>query len=369
MSYDIGKLDKNLLVPTTIDAPDCRLYDVRKSPFAIYGLYKPQTEPIFHRMPTDVAKSVSNSVYSLQTHTAGGRIRFSTDSPYVVLKCKLPATHPMPHMPLTGSSGFDLYIDSPDGSESLFYRTFVPPKDMTDGYESKISFYDAGTHYVTVNFPLYNAVNDVYIGIKEGSTLGAGAPYRDYPPVVYYGSSITQGGCASRPGNSYQAMVGRALNLDHVNLGFSGSAKGEEEMAHYLAGLTMSAFVMDYDHNAPTAEHLRATHSKLFGAVRAAHPMLPIVLMSRPDFPARPASSAYAKNAERRRVILDTFHEACAKGDRNVYFIDGAGLFLGPNADACTVDGTHPNDLGFARIADAVTAVLHCILRDGKLQK
>ena len=361
--HGIGSLDKNLLVCATVNAPDCRLFDVRKPPFALYGLYEPQSGPVFRRMPEDVAKRVSQGVYRLHGHTAGGRIRFSTNSPYIVLKCVMPCVHPMPHMPLSGSAGFDLYIDAPDGTESLYHRTFVPPIGMTDGYESKIEFCESGTHYVTINFPLYNAVTDVYIGIKEGATLGAGAPYRDCAPVVYYGSSITQGGCASRPGNAYPAMVGRTLNLDHVNLGFSGNARGEDEMAHYIASLCMSAFVMDYDHNAPTAEHLRATHAKMFATVRAAQPELPILLMSRPDH-ARSEQSA-----EYRRVVLDTFRDARARGERNICFLDGESLFRGPFEDACTVDGTHPNDLGFAQMAKAVTAVLKRILRDGKMQK
>ena len=363
-TFDIGSIDKNLEVAAKVKAPDLVLYDVRKPPFQIYGLYEPTTEPCFKRMPTETAKAVSGGVRSLHVHTAGGRVRFSTNSPYVVIKAVMPSIHPMNHMPLTGSSGFDLYVDSSDGMQSLYHGTFVPPRDMTDGYESKVDLGEAKWRHFTINFPLYNPVTALYVGVAEGSELGEGAPYRDLPPVVYYGSSITQGGCASRPGNAYTAMVGRFLNIDHVNLGFSGNGKAEDNMAQYLCGLKMSAFVSDYDHNAPNPEYLRATHQKMYDAIRAKYPTVPYIMLSRPD---------YFKNVEdsiaRRQVVIDTFHYAVAKGDKNVYYIDGASMFRGPFEDCCTVDGVHPNDLGFSKMAEAVYAVLARVLRDDTFLK
>ncbi|MBR2908292.1 MAG: SGNH/GDSL hydrolase family protein [Clostridia bacterium] len=366
--FKIESIDKNLVVSDKINAPDLALYDVRKPPFEIYGLYQPTTEPAFKRMPDNVAATVNSGVKRLARHTAGGRVRFSTDSPYVVLKAVMPSITHFSHMPLTGTSGFDIYIDSPDGTESLYHRTFVPPHGMTDGYESMIEFYEPGIHYVTIHLPLYNTLSELYIGVKEGSTLGAGAPYRPLAPIVYYGSSITQGGCASRPGNGFTNMVSRALNIDHVNLGFSGSGKGEETMVDYLASLEMSAFVSDYDHNAPDAAHLRATHQRLYDRIREKHPDIPYLILSKPDFYRdAPPYDNFQKNVDRRRVTVDTYHYARDKGDRNVYYIDGQSIFRGPYEDSCTVDGAHPNDLGFSYMADAIECVLRRVLRDGKM--
>ena len=361
-SDNIATVDKNLEVATKVNAPDVKLYDVRKPPFQIYGLYEPQTEPVFKRMPSDVAEAVNEGVKNLHLHTSGGRVRFSTDSPYVVIKVVMPKVTHFGHMPMTASSGFDLYIDSANGRESIYRGTFVPPYTMTDGYESKLTLgSEKRMRYVTINFPLYNPVNELYVGVAEGSTLGEGAPYRDLAPVVYYGSSITQGGCASRPGNAYTSMVGRMLQLDHVNLGFSGNGKAEDTMVAYLAGLKMSAFVSDYDHNAPNPEHLLATHRKMYETIRAAQPTLPYIMLSKPDF----FKSDGARDAiARRNIIIDTFRYAKANGDENVYFIDGEGLFRGPFEDSCTVDNTHPNDLGFSKMADAVACVLRRVLRD-----
>jgi lysophospholipase L1-like esterase len=115
----------------------------------------------------------------------------------------------------------------------------------------------------------------------------------------------------------------------------------------------MTAFVCDYDHNAPDAEHLEKTHYKMYEKIRAAHPDIPYIIISKPDF-----DSNYVTSIPRRNVIFDTYRRARDNGDLNVYYIDGAGIFRGPYEDSCTVDGTHPNDLGFALMADAIEAEL-----------
>ncbi|MBQ9099315.1 MAG: hypothetical protein IJY50_07800 [Clostridia bacterium] len=354
-NFDISLLDHNLAVAAKVDAPDLELHDVRKPPFQIYGLYNPLTEPVFKRMPTEVAATVSEGVHKLSFQTAGGRVRFSTDSPYVVIKAVMPSVGRLSHMPLSGSAGFDLFLDTPDGRESRYHRTFIPPTGMTNGYESKQPLPGKKLHYVTINFPLYNAVDALYIGVAKGSYLGEGAPYRNQKPVVYYGSSITQGGCASRPGNAYQAMISRALSLDFINLGFSGNGRAEDAMLKYLAGLDMSMFVSDYDHNAPNVAHLRATHQKLYDTIREKHPDIPYIMISRPDFFA-------TATAARRRVVQDTYNYALDKGDHNVYYVDGESFFQGPFEDCCTVDHTHPTDLGFAMMANTLICVMRRIL-------
>jgi hypothetical protein len=150
--------------------------------------------------------------------------------------------------------------------------------------------------------------------------------------------------------------------MDFVNLGFSGSAKGELSMAEYIAGLDMSLSVYDYDHNAPDVEYLRATHQKMYDRIREKHPTIPYVMISRPDyFPNEKESIA------RRQVVVDTYHYAIGKGDQNVYYIDGASIFRGPFEDSCTVDGCHPNDLGFSKMAEAIYPILCRALRDGKM--
>ncbi len=349
--------DQNLKVETEINEPDICFYDVRQAPFDVYGLYNHRTEPEFKRMPDDIAAKTSPRVAQLARNTAGGRVRFCTDSLYVAIKARMPAVGHMPHIPLLGSAGFDLYLDLPEGSISRYWGSFIPPMNTPamEGYESVIRFADRRRRWITVNLPTYSDVKDLYIGLQKDAKLGGGLPYRSELPVVYYGSSITQGGCASRPGNTYQSIVTRRLGLDHINLGFSGNGKGEACMIEYLASLPMLAFVSDYDHNAPTAEHLKATHCKLYEAVRAAHPDIPYIMMSMTDLNSLKQSS---RTLDGRRIVFETFEYARANGDRNVYFVDGREIFRGAVEDQCTVDGCHPNDLGFALMADSVEAVL-----------
>ena len=345
----IEELDKNMAIPKTVNEPDVCFYDVRKPPFDVYGLYNYREEPDFKRMPDAVAETVNPGVKRLNYATAGGRVRFCTDSQYVAIRAIMPHVEHMSHFAMTGSSSFDLFIDDPDSGISRFHRPFRIDKNAKNGYESILKFKTRQMRYFTVNFPTYSFVKDLYVGLQQDATLGEGLKYRNIPPVVFYGSSITQGACANRPGNIYQNIISRRMNLDYINLGFSGSGKAEDTMVDYMAGLEMSAFVSDYDHNAPNVAHLEATHRKMYEKIRAAHPDIPYVMISRVDF-----DCSYDENILRRDVIMDTYRFARANGDQNVYYIDGASVFRGPYQDMCTTDGCHPTDLGFALMADAI---------------
>lgn len=338
--------------------------DVLSGGFHVYGLMHDGEQ--FIRLPVAVAEATNPGVGTHVYHTAGGRVRFTTDSAHIEIRVKMKKITHFNHMPLTGTSGFDLYEDyeAEKGGGSRFLAAFKPDYNMTEGYTSCVSLGERRERHYTINFPLYNGVSSLEIGLDEDATLSDGLRYLPVLPIVYYGSSITQGGCASRPGLSYQAQITRRLNIDHVNLGFSGNARGEQVMADYIAGLKMSAFVMDYDHNSPNAEHLRATHKNLYDTVRAKHPDLPIILASRPDFDSL-TPAQHDNVIACRRVVQDTYRAAREAGDKNVYYIDGEGMFRGVDADSCTVDGCHPNDLGFMKMADCFGRILRRALRKG----
>ncbi len=343
----IEDADKNFKVSSSVDLPDGHWIGAQEAPFEICGVFYENGR--FRRIPESVAKSVNEGVLILHANTAGGRVRFCTDSPYVAIHAEMDNIGKMPHFAVTGSAGFDLYADNE------YAGTFVPPFDMKHGYESRLFLPGDGKKEITIHFPLYSDVKALKIGLKYGAALLPPAPYLPGPPAVYYGSSITQGGCASRPGLAYQNILSRRFNVDHLNLGFSGSAKGEDAMADYIAGLDMRVFIYDYDHNAPTPEHLRATHRKLFEAVRAKHPTLPIILMSRPVYTLR------GDEPERLAIIRETYEAAKAAGDENIYLIDGPALMALAKNEG-TVDGCHPNDLGFYSMADAVEKILRKII-------
>ncbi len=356
MAKDISKIDRNLAV-AGIDAPDCVFHDVRNAPFEIYGLYNPTEGKTFRRLPEDIARATSKAVFDLHANTAGGRVRFTTDSEYVAIRCVLPNITHFAHMPVTGVSGFDMYISK--GGTDVFEKCFTPPWDMADGYSTIYHFGSRELRELTINFPLYNDVDELYIGLEPDAVLKEGKKYKYEKPVVYYGSSITQGGCATRPGTCYEALISQKLSCNYINLGFSGSAKGEDAIMDYIADLDMSVFVYDYDHNAPDAEHLLLTHHKGYLKIREKHPELPIIMVTAPIDDRALSEPRYIPC---RDVIMKSYLDARAAGDKNVWFVDGTAFFSGEHMDSCTVDGCHPNDLGFLRMADSIGRVVEYVL-------
>ena len=336
---NISSLDKNFKIETTIEKEDIKFYDVKESPFVYYGLIR--ENDAYCRMPMSVAETVSKGVAGLSRSTAGGRVRFRTSSPYIAIHSVMGSMATMPHCARTGMAGFDLYIGD------RYFKSFIPPREATVGYESLIEIGEGEVRDITINFPTYSTVRELYIGLQDGSKIEPPTPYAIEKPVVFYGSSITQGGCSSRPGTAYQCFVSRRFDCDFINLGFSGNAKGEDTMAEYIRDLPMSLFVYDYDHNAPTTEHLRNTHERMFRIIREGNPELPIIMLSRPKH--------YLNEEEKERleIIKQTYKNALERGDKNVYLIDGAGL-----TELCgnegTVDGCHQTDFGFASMGKAV---------------
>lgn len=348
---EIEKIDKNFLVCSFEDEDTC-WYDAGGYPFNIYGVI--EENGAFRRLPSQVSDNVNDGVKYLAANAAGGRVRFSTDSPYIAIKAELYSIGKMPHFTLCGSAGFDLYRDDSDYPE--YAGSFLPPFDLGDGYSSKLDVPSVGESFYTVNFPLYSGVKKLYVGIKKGCSLGSGKPYESISPVVYYGSSITQGGCASRPGTAYQAEICRRTGIDFINLGFSGSARGEALMAEYVASLDMSVFVMDYDHNAPSEEHLKKTHMPFYSVIRQARPDLPVIFVTAPELKPSPWY------AGRRKIIRENYESALKNGD-NVYFVDGGDFFSQPFAQFGTVDGSHPNDFGFYMMAEKIGAAVEKALK------
>ena len=341
---DIAKIDPNFNVSESFGREDIILRNCREEPFTVHGIF--WSEGKFRRMPREVAEATSQGVAYLHASTAGGRVRFRTDSPFIAIKAEVAAKGYMAHFAMTGSAGFDLYADNE------YIKTFVPPLNYTNGYESILAIPGARKmRTIMIDFPLYSHVAELFIGLATDATLEKAPDYRHSLPAVFYGSSITQGGCASRPGTCYQAPISRYFDLDYINLGFSGNAKGEDPMIEHLASLPTSLFFLDYDHNAPTVEHLAATHERLFLAFRKTHPDTPVIMMTRPKLKLN------AEEVQRRAVVETTYKNALAHGDKNVYFIDSTALTVLCGNEG-TVDSCHPTDYGFASMAKALIELI-----------
>jgi len=150
------------------------------------------------------------------------------------------------------------------------------------------------------------------------------------------------------------------LNLDFRNLGFSGQAKGEAALAQWMATLPMSVFVCDYDYNAPTPEHLENTHYPLYEIIREKNPQVPYIMITRPNYWTAPRMREDV--LRRRDIVMRSYLKAREAGDKNVYFIDGMSFQTAPHTYEYSVDGVHPNDAGFVRMADVIGTVIRHVL-------
>ncbi len=355
-----GKIyDENFLKNDVAEEGTVDWYELPCDKFDIYGLLPPQDGIMTRRIPLDIAKTVSVTVTAESGYGAGGRIHFSTDSSFVAIKVEygrgaVPTVcnHSFTH-------GFDLYKFDESG-QYRFAAAYRPAKD----FDYKTAEYKANTKTdgemtsFLINMPHFSDVKKLYVGLAKGSKLERGAKYRNDKPIVFYGSSITHGAAAGRPGNTYENFISQKYNLDYINLGFAGGAKGQTAMAEYIASLDMCMFVCDYDHNAPDAKHLEETHYPFYEIIRRSHPDIPYIMISKPD------AVIYSKvDDSRKKVIISSYNKAVARGDNNVYFIDGSTLFDGEFRESCTSDGAHPNDLGFFRMADKIGAVIARIMK------
>ena len=318
---------------------------VTKENFDIYGV-----DENFRRMPEDVAKNVSGSVYDLMKQAAGGRIRFTTNSSRILVRADVAWGDDISNIDVfrleLGREVFACGLRDLSGKRMVVGKYESREKESWTRNSGK-------TYSYTVNLTHSGVYNSIEIGIDESATLEKGAPYVNEKPVVFYGSSITHGFAASRPGTTYEAQISQKYNLNYVNLGFSGAAKGEQNMADYIAGLEMSAFVLDYDHNAYEEGQLEATHLPFYKTIREKNPDLPIIMVSRPDFWTYPVD-----NQKRVETVYKTYEYARANGDKNVYFINGKTLFSGEYYHNCTMDGCHPNDIGMYRMASVIGPVV-----------
>lgn len=317
---------------------------VEESHFDISGLpFNDVNSKKFYRLEYANNSKYSTQLQNLAYHTAGVRIRFKTDATSIDVQIAHQKTEHFAHMPKTAVQGIDVYVGS--GKNPVW----------VDNYSAGGKFtLPAGTKDVTIVLPLYSGVRKVVVGIPSNSSISSPSPYEIEDPVVYYGSSITQGACASRPGMSYPDITTRMLGANLVNLGFSSGALGETIVAETIAKIKMSAFVYDYDHNG-SVDNLRDTHYNFYKIIRQAQPNVPIIMISRFSLGY---SASDAEISQRRAIIKATYDKAVAEGDTNVYFIDGADVYPEQYRDFCLVDGIHPNDLGMYFVANAIYPVL-----------
>ena len=257
------------------------------------------------------------------------------------------------------ADGLDLYAKTPGGSWHWAGSSREFAERHAECTLTGWGLLDGQMHEFLVYLPLYNPVESLEIGVRPGATIRCVAP-RPEKPVAYYGTSIVHGAGVSRSGMTHVAMLGRRLDYPILNLGFSGNALMEPELAGFLSELDPAAYVLDSVPNM-SAELISERAADFVGALRTAHPVVPIVLVEDRTYPAGwLAPDVAAQNSARRAALKQAYASLLSRGEGQLFYIDGNGLLGGDNDG--TNDGSHTNDLGACRMADALEPVLRRVL-------
>lgn len=297
------------------------------------------------RLPAKAQGVVPDGVWGLAQNSTGISVRFVTTSPQLKLAWRLNTDRmSMAHMPATGMSGIDVYAKQ-DG----VWRFVNNGQPRARDNEVNINL-PAAEEY-RLYLPLYNGVETVRLAANEGHTISP-APVNDRPLVMFYGTSILQGGCASRPGLAAVSIAGRALNVPTINLGFSGAGQGEPEVADLLAEIDADIFVLDPLWNMQPAQ-MQERYKPMVRKIRAAHPDAPILLVEDTQVHDWVPTT-------KGKLLREYLAELEAEGITGLYFLDAHGM-LGTDGEG-TVDGVHPNDIGFMRQAAKYVEALQPII-------
>ncbi len=346
---DITALDKNMLGDGFTE-DGIRFYAPQSSPIRAHGIYFNEQEGQYLRLDRELAKTINNGVNAMNNHLAGGRFIFRTDSTRLAIRFRIPWEGVKAFN--QANAGVDVYTR--ENGKQMLLRTFKP----TDPDEKRYinicrEFAPKKERELVIYLPAMAGISNISIGVDEDAYIKEADDYTYACPVVFYGSSIVHGAQSYRPALAYPSIISRKYDIDFVNLGYSGNAKGERSFAEYIGALDMCAFVLDYDHNAPTPEHLEATHEEFYKTVRAAKPELPIIMITRPHYHVLD----YAEVVRRREIIRRTYENAKARGE-NVYYIDGGHFYDDFGGDNCIADDSHPNALGLFAMAEKISEVL-----------
>ena len=311
----------------------------------------------FDRLPAAAEKTVTPAVWSLSRDSAGMMVRFKTDATAIHVHYKLrKAQLGMPHMPATGVSGVDLYARDAGGK----WRWVQVTRPATQEVRAEIiKGLAPGFREYAAYLPLYNGVESLEIGVPRGATFEGLAPRAK--PIVFYGTSITHGACASRPGMVHTAILGRRFDYPVVNLGFSGNGRMDAAVGEFLTQIDAAAYVIDCLPNMKPSD-VTAKCVPLVKQLRAARPDTPIVLVEDRRMTNSwiiPASTTF--HDENHAALRAAFQTLQKEGVKNLHYIPGDHLY-GDDAEGAT-DASHANDLGFMRQADVMEPILRAALR------
>lgn len=336
--------------------------NLRLSGFAFY-----KEEERFQRIPqrfSEKLQEINPSLVELGVHTAGGQIAFRSNTSRVFIRAKVTESHHMVNMTPVAQCGFDLYIGENPRNLKFFGITKFDTTKKEYACEVVSNLDTKTTKEFLLNFPLYAGVHEVEIGIDQGVILESPSPYEKEGKIIFYGTSITQGGCASRPGMAYPSYIARKCNLEHCNFGFSGNGLGEYEVAQMLSEVEQPLlYVLDYEANSGTNGRMVKSLENFIRCLRQKHQEIPILVVSRIPYLLDKMEETTGKLREELRNFQKTTVEKCkAQGDEAIFFCDGYTLW-DEEFDEYTVDFIHPTDLGLYFMGKGLTKVIQSILK------
>ena len=332
------------------------------SGFPVFGKVTEATSARYERLPAALENTTRQPVWRLGRDAAGVTVRFRSNSTAIHVRWTSTFTHAMNHMAPTGDRGVDLYALTEDGWR--YAGTGRPTIGKPETESRLVANMEPVMREYMLHLSLYDGVSDLAIGVDPGAVLEG--PAVDSPaaarPVVMYGTSILQGGCASRPGMAHTNILARKLDRQVINLGFSGNALLDEEIARLMASMEdPGVFVLDEVPNSGAAT-IREKGERFFRILRGAHPDVPVVFVEMPPYPyARFDRKQAAEIAERNAAQRELYGKLRKEGQKRLYYVPGDRL-IGTDGEA-TVDGVHFTDLGMLRYADVLAPVLRKALR------
>ena len=330
------------------------------------------TLSFFDRLPKKAKDSVPLPVWNLSRQSAGLSVRFETNATEIWVKYELLSPQlALPHMPATGVSGIDLYGKNASGA--LQWLACTKPTAQS-GEIKLVSGLSASKMPFAAYLPLYNGIKQLSIGVPNYQKTGdqnpsgpnrtdrkiefVGIAPRSAPPVVFYGTSITQGACASRPGMAHTSILGRNLQLPTINLGFSGNGKMELAVAELLAEIDASAYVIDCLPNM-NAQLVSERTVPFVTKLRELRPDTPIIMVEDRTYGYSWAKAGTrAKQEATRTALSNSMDELAGLDGPKIELIRGVDI-LGPDS---TTDGSHPSDLGFVEYAKEFEPKIRAVL-------
>lgn len=329
------------------------------SQFPLYGKATDETLTRYERLPKHLQDTLRKELWDLGRCSAGQAIRFRTNSKTIKVKWESLNKFAMGHMTAIGVRGLDLY--GWDNGQWYFAGSAFPYQKETE--TTLVKDMSGEDREYMLYLSLYDGVSSLSIGIDSLATISQ--PELKMPvqerPLVFYGTSILQGGCANRPGMAHTNILSRWLGRECINLGFSGNARLDVEIAEVIAGVKdPSVIVLDFMPNVTKAQLEEKFHA-FYTIVRKAHPDVPILLVENPRFPNGRFNLEISQSyTEKNAVLMGFYKDLKKKGDKKVYFFSSERM-LGDDGEA-TVDGCHFTDLGFMRYATVLAPVLRKLI-------